>query len=133
MHVYLAKTELFLNFVKMKLNRNMTPSPTTSCTLDRLVRLKSHWYLQIHLKNNDREVPVHGKNNLLVTQPLGTKFTKPVPNRHPSTADLGAKPHLWTLMKMKVSDGSGTRNLGFGFWKCRGEMVLRKVEQAFSL
>ena len=22
----------------------------------------------------------------------------------------------------QVSDGSGTRNPGFGFWKCRGEM-----------
>ena len=114
-HAYLAKTELFLNHVKLKLNRNTTPSPTTSCTLDRLVPLKSHWFLQIHLKNNDREAPVRGKNQLLVTQPLVTKFTKPVPNRHPSTAGpgMGAKPHLWILMKMKVSDGSDTTNLGF--------------------
>ena len=114
-HACLAKTELFLNHVKLKLNRNTTPSPTTSCTLDRLVPLKSHWFLQIHLKNNDREAPVRGKKQLLVTQPLVTKFTKPVPNRHPSTAGpgMGAKPHLWILMKMKVSDGSDTTNLGF--------------------
>ena len=27
-----------------------------------------------------------------------------------------------------ISDGSGTQNLGFGFWKCHGEIVfLRKV------
>ena len=24
-----------------------------------------------------------------------------------------------------TSDGSGTRNLGFGFWKCHGEMDLK--------
>ena len=28
--------------------------------------------------------------------------------------------------------GSGNRNLGFGFWKYRGEMRLRQVEQGFS-
>ena len=32
----------------------------------------------------------------------------------------------------KISDGSGTRNLGFGFWMCHGEMGLRQVEQGFS-
>ena len=31
-----------------------------------------------------------------------------------------------------TSDGSGTRNLGFGFWKYHGEMGLRQVEQGFS-
>ena len=31
-----------------------------------------------------------------------------------------------------TSDGSGTRNLGFGFWKCHGEMGLSQVEQGFS-
>ena len=28
------------------------------------------------------------------------------------------------------SDGSGTRNLGFGLWKCRGEMGLKKGKLA---
>ena len=30
------------------------------------------------------------------------------------------------------SDGSGTRNSGFRFWKWGGEMGLRQVEQGFS-
>ena len=33
---------------------------------------------------------------------------------------------------IKSSDGSGTRNPGFGFWKHHGEMDLRQVEQGFS-
>ena len=32
-----------------------------------------------------------------------------------------------------LSDGSGTRNPVFGFWKCSGEMGLRQVEQSLSL
>ena len=33
-----------------------------------------------------------------------------------------------------TSDGGSdtTRNPGFGFWKCRGEMGLWQVEQGFS-
>lgn len=30
------------------------------------------------------------------------------------------------------NDGSGTRNLGFGIWKCCGEMGLMQIEQGFS-
>jgi hypothetical protein len=29
------------------------------------------------------------------------------------------------------SDGSGTQNLGFGFWKCHGEMGLRQGAQGY--
>ena len=35
----------------------------------------------------------------------------------------------WSNM---LSDGLGTRNPGFGFWKCHEEMCLRQVEQCFS-
>ena len=31
-----------------------------------------------------------------------------------------------------ISDGSDTQNLGFGFWKCYGEMGLRQVEHGIS-
>ena len=31
-----------------------------------------------------------------------------------------------------LSDGPGNLNLGFGFWKCHGEMDLWQVEQGFS-
>ena len=30
------------------------------------------------------------------------------------------------------TDGSDTRNLGFGFWKCDGEMGWRQIEESFS-
>ena len=30
------------------------------------------------------------------------------------------------------SNGSGTRNLVFGLWKCHGEIGLRQAEQEFS-
>ena len=38
------------------------------------------------------------------------------------------------IIKIKFGDGSDTRNVGFGFWSCRREMmgVNRQVEQCFS-
>ena len=35
-------------------------------------------------------------------------------------------------VKYIVNDELVTRNPGFGFWKCHGEMDLRQVEQGFS-
>ena len=39
--------------------------------------------------------------------------------------------YKYILMSM-TGVGSCTRNLGFGFWKCLGEMGLKQVEQGFS-
>ena len=37
-----------------------------------------------------------------------------------------------TLKEKKVSDGSGTQNMGFEFWKCCVEMDLWKVGEGLS-
>ena len=40
---------------------------------------------------------------------------------------------MMMMMNMMVaSEGSGTRNLGYGFRKCFREMGLKPVEQGFS-
>ena len=39
---------------------------------------------------------------------------------------------LFVSQAVVSSDESGTQNLGFGFWKCHGEMGLWQVEQGFS-
>ena len=36
-------------------------------------------------------------------------------------------------MSILISDGMGTRKLGFGLWKCHGKLGLREIEQGFSL
>ena len=39
---------------------------------------------------------------------------------------------LSNLRVLDTSDGSGTQNMGFGFWNCHGQMGLRQVDLYFS-
>ena len=56
------------------------------------------------------------------------------PLRKPTTkiSNFGGNRELF-FIRRTASDGSGTQNPGFGFWKCRGKMGLRHFEQGFSL